>query len=90
MTAKERINENPLNSDYEEKLILDEFISTSYSGERLHILHNGTFTCVHEKTQYDNMCKTTSDASCENNKKCFGQKSMGKTEGRQNTCLLKR
>jgi hypothetical protein len=71
MTTKEKINENPFNSDHEEKLLLDELISTSHSDKRLYISHNDTFTYVHEKTCYDNMCKIPASASCEGNKKCF-------------------
>jgi hypothetical protein len=80
MATAEKINGNPLNSDYEEKLLLDELMSTPHSDERMYIPYSHTFTCVHEKTYYDNMCKTASGASCENNKKCFRQKLMIKNE----------
>ena len=90
MTTEEKINESPLNSDYEEKLLLDEFRSTPPSGERLYISHNHTFTYVHEKTHYGNMRKTTSDANCDNGEKRFRQKLMIKNEGRQNACSLRR
>lgn len=80
MATKEKINESPFNSDYEEKLLLDELMSTPHSDERMHISHSDTFTCVHEKMYYDNMCKTASDANCENGKKCFRQKLMGENE----------
>jgi hypothetical protein len=90
MTTKEKINENPFNSDYEEKLLLDELISTPHSDERLYISHNDTFTYVYEKTCYENMCKTALDASCENGGKGFRQKLMIRKEGRRNKCLLRR
>jgi len=90
MTTKEKINTNPFNSDYEEKLLLDELISTPHSGERPHITHSHTFTCVHEKTRYGNTCKTASGTSCWNVEKRFRQKLIVKNEGRQNTCLLRR
>jgi hypothetical protein len=90
MTTKEKINENPFNSDYEEKLLLDELISTPHSDERLYISHSDTFTYVHEKTYYSNMCKTASGTSCENNEKGFRQKLLIRNEGRRNTCLLRR
>ena len=74
MTTKEKIADYPFNSDYEEKLLLDELISNSYSGERLYISYNCNFTCVHEKTLNANMCKTVSCASCENDEQSFSQK----------------
>lgn len=91
MAAKEKINKNPLNSDYEEKLLLDESISTPYSGEHLYISRNHTFTCVHEKTLYGNMCKVSSSANCTNSEKGFRQKlTWLKTKGGSNKCLLRR
>jgi hypothetical protein len=90
MTTEEKINASPFNSDYAEKLLLDELRSTPHSGERLYISHNHTFTYVHEKTQYGNMRKTTSGANCDNGEKRFRQKLMIKNEGRQKTCLLRR
>ncbi len=84
MTTKEKIADYPSNSDYEEKLLLDELLSTPYSGERLYISNNCGFTHVHQKTLYANTCKTASRASCENNEKSFSQKLTGlKTEGGQ-------
>jgi hypothetical protein len=90
MTTEEKISESPLNSDYEEKLLLDELMATPHSGERLYISHNHTVTCIHEKTRYGNMRKTTASANCDNGEKRFRQKLMIKNEGRQNTCLLRR
>lgn len=89
MTTKEKVNESPFNSDYEEKLLLDEFMSTPHSDERPYISHSHTFICVHEKTHYGNTCKTASGASCENGENRFRQKMIVKNEGRQNTCLLR-
>ena len=84
MTTKEKIDDYPLNSDYEEKLLLDELISTPYSGERLYISYSRKFTRVHEKTLYADTCKIVSRISCANSEKGFRQKRTWlKTEGEQ-------
>jgi hypothetical protein len=64
MTTEEENNDYPFNSDYEEKLLLDELISTPYSVGRLYISSNHTFAYVHEKTRYDTTCKTASGNFC--------------------------
>jgi hypothetical protein len=74
MTTEEENNDYPFNSDYEEKLLLDELISTSHSGEHLYISSNYAFTHVHEKTLYGNTCKTASGNSCAESEKGFREK----------------
>jgi hypothetical protein len=74
MTTKEKINNYPFNSDYEEKVLLDELISTSHNGERLYISENLKFAYVHEKTLFANMCKAESIANYIDNEQRFKQK----------------
>jgi hypothetical protein len=91
MASRENIGKSPLNSDYEEKLLLDELISTQRKGERTYISNNHGFTYIHEKTRYSNICQTASGASCENNEKSFRTKAyLVKNEGRVKKCLLRR
>jgi hypothetical protein len=92
MTTKEKIDENPFNSDYEEKLLLDELISTPSNNEHMFTSHSSVFTHIHEKAHYDNICKIAPNIICEKNKKGFKQKLMVKKQvkGRRTTCLLRR
>jgi hypothetical protein len=92
MTTKEKNNENPFNSDYEEKLLLDELISTPSNSEHIYTSHSNTSTHIHEKTYHKNICKIATDVICENNEKCLKQKLMvkKKVKGREITCLLRR
>ena len=91
MASRENIGKSPLNSDYEEKLLLDELISTQRKGERTYISNNHGFTYIHEKTRYDDICEIASGASCKNDKKSFRAKAyLIKNEGRINKCLLRR
>ncbi len=92
MTTKEKINENPFNSDYEEKLLLDELISTPSNSEHIYISHSNMSTHIHEKTCQKNVCKIATDVICEKNEKSFKQKLMvkKKVKGERITCLLRR
>lgn len=83
MTTKEKNNEDPFNSDYEEKLLLDEWMSTPHNSERLCTSYSHKFICVHEKNHYSNMYKTTVDTNCQNNKQSFKQKLMVENEVRR-------
>jgi hypothetical protein len=92
MTTKEKIDENPFNSDYGKKLLLDKLVSTPSDNEHMHTSHSTMLTHIHEKTHYDNICKTAAYEKGETNKKSFKQKLVGikKVRGRGITCLLRR
>ena len=91
MASRENIGKSPLNSDYEEKLLLDGLISTQFRGERTYISNIHEFTYVHKKIRYGNICKTALGASCKNDEKRFRAKAyLVKNEGRMNKCLLRR
>ncbi len=74
MTTKEKIADYPFNSDYEEKLLLDELISTPNIGEHLYISGNHTFVYVQEKTRYSYICKQASGNTCVYSKIGFREK----------------
>ena len=80
MATIEISNKDSFNSNCEGKLLLDELMSTPGNNEHMYISYNTVFTYVNGKTHYDNICKLSADAICENNKKRFKQKLMFKSE----------
>jgi hypothetical protein len=91
MTTKEKINENPFNSDYEEKLLLDKLMATPSDNEYMFISQGTMFTHIHGMTHYGNICKIATDEN-RNQQKSFKQKLMvtRKVKERGITCLLRR
>jgi hypothetical protein len=89
MTTKEKINENPFDSDYEEELLFDELISTSNSSKYTCISRINIFTYVHEKAYCDNVYRIKANLSCNDNKKRFNQNLIVKNEvegGKPHVC----
>jgi hypothetical protein len=80
MTTKEKINENPFDSDYEENLLLDELISTPNSSKYTCISCTNIFTYVHEKVYCDKVYRIKANFICNDNKKMFNQNLIVKNE----------
>jgi hypothetical protein len=80
MTTKEKINENPFNSDYEEKLLLDELMLPPHDDGHMAISYDDVFIYVHEKAPCYNICKISAGIECENYKKALEAKLMTNTE----------
>ena len=80
MTTKEKIDKTPFNSDYEEKLLLDELMLTPSNNEHMFSSHSVMFRRIHEKPYYDNICKKIAYAIYESNTRSFKQKLMGKNQ----------
>ena len=69
MITKEKINANPFDSDYEEKLLFDERISTPNKTENIHTSPVVMFKRVHEEFHCNNMYKMLPSTNHEKNKK---------------------
>jgi hypothetical protein len=79
MATTKNIHEHPFNSDYEEKLLLDELM-LSHNNEHTAISYNDVFICVHEKAPCYNICKISAGIECENYEKALEAKLMTNTE----------
>lgn len=78
MITKEKINENPFDSDYEEKLLFDKRISTPNKTKHIHTSPLVMFKCGHEEFHCNNMYKILPSTNHEKSKKEIREKMMVK------------
>jgi hypothetical protein len=69
MITKEKVNKNPFDSDYEERLLFDKLILTPKKTEPRYTKPVSVLTCGHEESHFNNIYKVLSSTSHEKSKK---------------------
>lgn len=69
MITKEKVNENPFDSDYEERPLFYELILTPKKTEHRYTKPVSVLTCSHEESHFNNICKVLSSTSHGKSKK---------------------
>ena len=82
MTTIEKDNNNSFNSNFGEKLLLDELMSSSNNNEQTNISNHTVVARALKKPQYDNIYQLTTNNICNKHKKCFRQKVITRNEGK--------
>lgn len=69
MITREKINENPFDSDYEERLLFDELILTTKKTKHRYTRPVSVFSCGYELSHFNNIYKVLSSTSHEKSRK---------------------